>query len=242
MRFDIDALAACDSTNSRLMARAEAGAPSGSVLVSDAQSAGRGRRGRAWISAPGDSLTFSLLWRFPAASTAPAALSLVVGLGLIRALAAIGCPQAKLKWPNDILLAGKKLAGVLVELQPGDIRSAVIGIGLNLRRPQALPAELDEQVADLAGAGHGLTREALLAACLAALAEVFDAYAAAGFAALRAEWEDAHAWQGLALRVSGEEGGQVGRCSGVDDAGALLLETPAGVVSVLAGDVSLRLT
>ena len=242
VRFDIDSVAECDSTNSRLMARAESGAPSGSVLVADRQNAGRGRRGREWLSAAGDSLTFSLLWRFPTTSTAPAALSLAVGVALIRGLAAIDCVDAKLKWPNDVLIDGRKLAGVLVELQPGDIRSAIVGIGINLRRPPHLPEELAPTVADLASAGVAASREALLAAILRALAEVFDRYGVGGFAALRDEWQAAHAWQGRAVKSSGDGPDLVGRCLGVDDGGALLLDTPAGQVSVLAGDVSLRLT
>lgn len=242
VRFDIDALATCDSTNTRLMARAEAGAPSGSVVVTDIQTTGRGRRGRTWISAPGDSLAFSLLWRFPAGSSAPEGLSLAVGLALHQALAGLGLGQAGLKWPNDLLLGERKLAGVLVELQPGDIRSAVIGIGINLRQPANLPADLVDQTADLAAAGFAVRREILLAAVLTALSRILDRYGAGGFAPLRAAWQDAHLWQGRAVRVSGDGSERIGRCLGVDSAGALQLDTADGPVSILAGDVSLRLS
>src|SRR4051812_31746672 len=87
--FQLDAVAECDSTNTQLMPRAEYGAASGSVLIADHQTAGRGRRNRTWISSPEHSLTFSLLWRFPSNSAAPEALSLAVGLGLQRALASL---------------------------------------------------------------------------------------------------------------------------------------------------------
>ncbi|QDX82967.1 biotin--[acetyl-CoA-carboxylase] ligase [Denitratisoma sp. DHT3] len=240
-RLDIDAVAECDSTNTRLLERAQAGAPSGTVLVADKQTAGRGRRGRQWVSAPGDSLTFSLLWRFPPASPAPAALSLAVGLALARGLEALDVREVGLKWPNDLLLRGRKLAGVLVELQAGEVRSAVIGIGLNLR----LPADLPPEVA-AAALGQALplgpqapSRETVLAALLAALVTTLDEYADGGFAALREAWLARHAWQGLPVRISGGEVAE-GRCLGVDEDGALLLASATGPRRILAGDVSLR--
>ncbi|CAB1371063.1 biotin--[acetyl-CoA-carboxylase] ligase [Denitratisoma oestradiolicum] len=237
-RYDIDAVAECDSSNSRLLERAAAGAPSGTVLVAERQTAGRGRRGRSWISAPADSLTFSLLWRFPHQSDAPAALSLAVGLALVRGLEALGARGIGLKWPNDLLIGDSKLAGILVELQAGELRSAVIGIGLNLRRPNGLSedvaaAGLDQALAALP------TREVVLAALLAALAQTLDAYGSSGFASLRNEWQARHAWQGLPVRVSGGEAAE-GLCLGVGDDGALNLDTPQGLRRILAGDVSLR--
>ena len=119
-RFDVDSLAECASTNTELLARAERGAPSGSVLVADRQTAGRGSRGRTWQSSPGASLTFSLLWRFTDGVHGLAGLSLAVGVAVIRALAACGAHGVMLKWPNDILLDEAKLGGILVELQGGE--------------------------------------------------------------------------------------------------------------------------
>ena len=135
-RFAVDALAECDSTNSVLLQRAGQGAPSGSVVVADRQTAGRGSRGRRWESSPGASLTFSLLWRFEGGVHRLAGLSLAVGVALVRALAACGAPGITLKWPNDILLDEAKLGGILVELQGAEGCSlAVIGIGINLAPP-----------------------------------------------------------------------------------------------------------
>lgn len=241
-RFDADAVVECDSTNTRLMARAEAGAPSGSVLVADIQTAGRGRRGRIWHSAPGDSLTFSLLWRFTPQSQAPAALSLAVGLAVAQALETQGGRGIALKWPNDVLLAERKLAGILVELVPGAPKSAVIGIGLNLRQPAGLPDELHGSVAAVDELlGMAPSREALLGAVLKAAAAIFDNYAAAGFAALRPAWEAHHAYAGRIVRLIQEPGiERDGRCVGVDDDGALLLDTAAGRERVISGEVSLR--
>lgn len=139
-RFDVDALDECDSTNSELMRRADRGAPSGTVIVADRQSAGRGRRGRQWLSSPEKSLTFSLLWRFPAKGAGLAGLSLAVGVGLVKGLESLGAAGIRLKWPNDVLFQSSdefaKLAGILIELC-SDRRGmqAIIGIGLNLLPP-----------------------------------------------------------------------------------------------------------
>lgn len=237
-RFDVDAVAECDSTNTRLLARAEAGAPSGAVLVADRQSAGRGRLGRTWHAHPGDSLTFSLLWRFAGESTAPAGLSLAVGLALARGLESLGVTGVGLKWPNDLLLAGRKLGGVLVELQPGQLKSAVIGVGLNLRLPPDLPA--DVVAAALADRPEPPpSREVLLAALLAALLRTLDEYAAGGFAILREDWLRRHAYQRQPVRIGGPAPLE-GLCLGVDADGALLLQTADGLRTVVSGDVSLR--
>ena len=103
-RFDVDALDECDSTNSELLRRAEGGAPSGSVVVADRQSAGRGRRGRNWLSSPESSLTFSLLWRFSGNASTLSGLSLAVGVALAQAMENLGAQGVCLKWPNDVLL------------------------------------------------------------------------------------------------------------------------------------------
>lgn len=239
-RVDIDALPSCESTNSTLMAQAEAGAPSGRVVVADMQTAGRGRRGRHWIASPGDSLTFSLLWRFPPQSPAPAALSLAVGVALARAIEAVSGQAIQLKWPNDLLHDNRKLGGILTELQPGNLRSAVIGIGLNLRLPASLPAEIAEASTALDTLIDLPRRDVVLAACLRHLIEVLDAYAINGFAPLHGEWQAHHAWPGEAVRISGGSETIEGRCHGIDMDGNLLIETPAGLRSVSTGDVSLR--
>lgn len=247
-RFDLDVLAECGSTNTELMARAEAGAGSGTVVAAECQTAGRGRRGRTWVSAPGDSLTFSVLRRF-APGTAPAGLSLAAGVAVARGIEKVGVPRGfptvtggtapvQLKWPNDILREGRKLGGILVELLPGAPHAAVIGIGLNLRLPAGMPDELRDAAAAIpAGTGP----EALLAAILGELQMALDAFAAAGFAALREAWHARHAFQDAPVRLLSDHGGpRDGICRGADADGALLFETAAGVERVLSGEVSLR--
>lgn len=246
-RFDVDALDDCDSTSSELMRRAERGAPSGSVVVADRQSAGRGRRGRNWLSAPEASLTFSVLWRFPGPATRLAGLSLAIGVALVRALEELGARGLGLKWPNDVLLQRgegfAKLAGILIELA-SDRRGtqAVIGIGLNLASPPE--GDLAQPAAGLdAALAVPPERHEVLGAILRHLAVVLDTFAVDGFFRLKSEWQDRHAWQGRSVRLAGEgESGFEGDCVGVDDDGALLIATAAGTERVLAGDVSLRLS
>lgn len=245
-RFDIDALDACDSTSSELMRRADRGAPSGTVIVADEQTAGRGRRGRQWMSSPASSLTFSLLWRFSCPPARLSGLSLAVGVALAQGLSDIGACGVRLKWPNDILLQGDdgacaKLAGVLVELS-SDRRGtqAVIGIGLNLEKPDQ---DLPQAAAGLAQAVRNpdLDRHPVLAAILVALAGVLDRFAVDGFACLKTEWQQWHAWQDQPVQILGEsEQPLVGLCRGVDEAGCLLLETASGIEKIHSGDVSLR--
>lgn len=246
-RFDVEVLDECASTNAELMARATQGAPSGSVVVAQRQTAGRGRMGREWIAAPGDSLTFSLLWRFPAGLSL-SGLSLAVGVAVARALQKVGAgdmqsPEAvtasiRLKWPNDLLLAEKKVGGILIELAAP--QTAVIGIGLNLRLPDAMPPEVREIAAAI---GPGVAADRLLAAVLVELLQVLDTFAGNGFAALREEWLTLNAWSGRQVRVSSPSVAPVeGYFVGIDADGALLLEVGGSVQRILAGDVSLRTT
>ncbi|MBI4743055.1 MAG: biotin--[acetyl-CoA-carboxylase] ligase [Betaproteobacteria bacterium] len=244
-RFDVDALAECGSTSSLLMERATRGAPSGSVLVADRQTAGRGRRGRHWLSSPESGLTFSVLWRFDGDLGRLAGLSLVVGIAVRRALAGCGVPGIKLKWPNDLLLDDGKLGGILVELQSErNSMLAVIGIGLNLELP-ATDAErlpFGQPVAALAQAIFPLPdRHDLLAAILIALAAVLDQFSAAGFTALRSEWQSYNAWQNRPVRLLRDGLVEMeGICRGADVDGALLIGSDTGIERCLSGDLSLR--
>lgn len=252
-RFDVDSLAECESTNTELLARAERGAPSGSVLVADRQTAGRGSRGRTWLASPEASLTFSLLWRFDGGLERMSGLSLAVGLAVVEALEACGASGVKLKWPNDILHDGAKLGGILVELHneprrdaydEGNAAMAVIGIGLNLALPESIvsndgfalpPAALVRAVPTMP------ERHQLFAQLLIALARVLDRFAEHGFSALRAQWQARHAWQDAPVRLLRD--GSIlkdGVCLGADDDGALLVRTEAGIERCLSGDLSIR--
>lgn len=242
--FELEIVNSLDSTNSELLARAAQGAPGGLVLAAEQQSAGRGRRGRAWRSQLGHALTFSLLWRFACGARELAGLSLAVGIALTRALRATGAAEARLKWPNDILLPTGKLVGILIEMQ-GDMlgpSAAVIGIGVNVRGDAAVSAAVDQPVADLeAVTGVAVDRNVLLAALLCELHAVISAFAAGGFAPLRAEWQALHAFQDQPVSLQLPDGSELrGLARGVADDGALLLDTDGVITRHHSGECSLR--
>ena len=242
--FAIDWVAECDSTNTRLVDTTPADDGRIHVLIADRQTAGRGRRGRQWLSWDTASLTFSMLWRFRPGAPAPAGLSLVVGLALARALEDLGVSGVQLKWPNDVLVHGDKLAGILIDLLPSRGRppAAVIGIGLNLHLPADAEIPGQTGVTDLARALEATppARAAILAAILGELHRLLDTYATAGFPALRTAWAQRNAFADLPVRITGESESVHGICAGVDEDGALLLRTETGLRRILAGDVSLR--
>ena len=228
------------STNADLLARA-ATLTGPLLLVARNQTAGRGRAGRSWLSSSEGSLTFSLAWKFDGGPARLTGLPLAVGVALAETLERLGV-QVGLKWPNDVLRDGDKLAGILIETQAaaGGGVWAVIGIGLNLLMPDELEARIGRSVASLPWLAR-MDRDALLAALLDGLAGALDEFDHAGFAAFAARWNLRHAWQGeLVTILDGARVLHEGSAAGVDDAGRLLLDTPTGRIAVLAGDVSLR--
>lgn len=237
------------STNADLLARVPSIAhrAGGATLqgpllrVAERQTAGRGRAGRSWLSAPGASLTFSVAWPFRAPLQRMAGLPLAVGVAIAETLAGLGVP-VQLKWPNDVLKDGAKLAGILVETQtaPDGTIWAVVGCGMNL----LLPDELEAAIGRAAAAAPWLAqmeRNALLAQLLSRLCAVLAEFDDTGFAAFAERWNALQAWRGEPVRLL-DQGAvqQEGLAAGVDDHGRLLLDTPAGRVAVLSGDVSLR--
>ena len=243
-RFSIEVLDRVESTNTLLVARAAHGAVTGCVIAAEWQTHGRGRRGAAWHAAPGATLTFSVLWRFQQGAGFLAGLSLAVGIAVARALAALGVQDAELKWPNDVLWRGRKLAGILIEMQ-GDMlgpSAAIIGIGLNCRLPVALRDRIDQPAVDLeAACGAAPDRNRALALLLFELASVMDAFAQDGFAPLRDEWQRRHVYQRQPVRLALPDGAVVsGIAEGVAEDGALLLTTQAGQRRFHSGEVSLR--
>ena len=238
---DVEVVAQTGSTNADLLARA-AQLARPTLLIAENQSAGRGRAGRSWLSAAGDSLTFSLAWKFAGSPQRLLGLPLAVGVALAEAVAALDVP-VQLKWPNDLLKDGSKLAGILIETQgtAGGGTWAVIGIGLNLQMPDELEQRIGRAVAAAPWLAR-MERDVLMAALLDALAAAMEQFEAAGFGPFRARWNALHAWRGQAVAII-DHGAvlQQGVAVGVDDSGRLLLDTDGGRVAVLAGDVSLRL-
>lgn len=229
-----------DSTNSRLLEQNGAGVL---ACLAEHQQAGRGRRGRGWISPFGANLYLSLSWPFASLPPDFSALGLAAGVAARRALIETGCENIRLKWPNDLYADGAKLGGILLEMRgepPGACR-LVAGIGINVAMPDDAAAGVDQRWTDLARATGGTpSRNALAAALLNHWIAAFAQFERDGFTAFHGEWQAADLLAGSEVEVA--DGREVlrGRARGVAADGALELETPQGLRRVVAGDASLR--
>jgi len=236
-----------ESTSSELMRRAQRRDVHQVALAAEWQTAGRGRRGRAWTAIAGGSLTFSLGWKFEQGAGFMAGLSLAVGVAVVRALEAEGFKDVALKWPNDLIHRYLKVGGILIELN-GDAlgpTTTVIGVGLNVRVPPAARKDIPVPITDLASvAGRKappIDRNRLLAALLAELAAVLHLYAKEGFTPFAIEWQHRHAYQGKAVRLLLPDGAAVtGKVAGVDASGALVLADGPRRARFLSGEITLR--
>jgi BirA family transcriptional regulator, biotin operon repressor / biotin---[acetyl-CoA-carboxylase] ligase len=242
----VEAVWSIPSTNTCLLAREDPPSGTSEVLLAEYQTAGRGRLGRTWLAPPGGAICLSISWTFRDVSRDLGALGLVVGVCVLRALRELGVAQAGLKWPNDLLVGGRKLGGVLIELRAESAGPAcvVIGIGLNV----ALGATLLEQIAatgtvatDLASAGlaapsRNAVAAALVSACVAGLLE----FEGAGLKTFIEEWRAADALCGKPVNVSAGDATTRGFARGIDVHGALVVETPQGLRRFISGDVSVR--
>ena len=240
--FKLEVLNEVASTNTYLMQNKNVA--HATCVAAHVQTSGKGRRGRTWVSQLGASLTFSLLWRFQCGAAALSGLSLAVGVALIRTLHGFGISQAQLKWPNDVLVDGKKLAGILIELQ-GDLEgpsAAVIGVGVNLNLPKNVLDNIDQPAIDLANASDvSVNQDALLGILLKHLADVLSDFEQYGFIGLRDEWLSHHAYENRPVRMLLPNGTDVqGIVKGVADDGILLVETALGLQRFSAGEISLR--
>ncbi len=234
-----------DSTSTRLLELAAAGAASGTCLAAEWQSAGRGRRGRPWVSSVGGSLTFSLLWRFERGAGHLGGLSLAAGVAVARALAECGVERAQVKWPNDVVADLCKLAGVLVETS-GEIQGptlAVVGVGVNYRLSERAMDRIDQPVADVARCSPAMpSRSDLLATVLVHLGRALEDFDRRGFAGARDAWRSLHAYQGRAVRVVPPRDAPFdAQVVDVAPDGALVVATPDGRTLTLASaEITLR--
>ena len=235
-----------DSTNSVLLGRPNTPFGATDVFLAEYQTAGRGRRGRAWLAPPGGSICLSLGWTFREVPQEIGALGLTIGVCALRALKESGVESAMLKWPNDILIEGKKLGGILIELraEAAGPANVVIGIGLNV----ALGAELLQRIGgtgvaavDLASTGvNHPSRNALAAALIDQVVRGLLAFEKEGLRPFIEEWRDADALRGRQIDVHTLEGVARGLARGIDLHGALVLETLHGVKRFVSGDVTVR--
>lgn len=232
---------ATGSTNADLLAQAAGGAPEGTVLVANAQSAGRGRMGRSWVSPPGAALMFSVLLRPVSVSPGKRGwVPLLAGAAVASAVHSVAGLDARLKWPNDVLIGEAKLAGILTE-QSADAIVAGIGINVSTQRAE-LPVETATSLA-VAGAAS-LDRHELLRAVLTEIERRYLTWSAPpgpgdpDASGLRPEYRRLSATLGREVRIEFPGGGAAhGTAADIDPDGRLLVRTPSGPLAVSAGDI-----
>jgi len=229
------------STNDDARAQARSGAPEGSVVLASRQTAGRGRLGRTWAS-PDGGVYLSAILRPTVAPAEVASLALAVALGVVQGLETLGA-RPLLKWPNDVLLGGGKLAGVLLEMsaESDAVEWVIAGVGVNARCPSDAPPQPGAAYLEDVAPGAGLARAA--AAELDGIADAYARWSAEGFSAIRSEYEARFALSGRQVRVSDLTGAvrAEGEVTGIDDDGRLLVRAEDGSVArVVAGEVTLR--
>lgn len=242
-----------DSTNAQA-SRVSQEQGSGYVCLAELQTAGRGRRGRTWVSPFGKNIYLSIVWDFEGGATELEGLSLAVGVVLVEVLQSLGVAELTLKWPNDILWRGRKLAGILLEMtgDPAGSCQVIVGVGVNVTMPSSAAGEIDQPWVDLSSImkfmhavdgnnANILGRNELVAAFLAGLLPLLANYKRDRFAHYRATWEsfNAYAEQRVELRMANTV--VAGIMLGVTESGALRLATESGEQLFFGGEVSLRI-
>jgi BirA family biotin operon repressor/biotin-[acetyl-CoA-carboxylase] ligase len=231
-----------DSTNAALRAES-AQLRSGAVLLAEAQTAGRGRRGRSWASPFAAGFLGSVFWRFERGLADLGGLSLALGIALAEAWREEGV-EVRVKWPNDLWIDGAKLAGLLVEAG-GEFHGpshVVVGLGLNFSLPPTVRAGLDQAVTDLAShMPRPPARNAAVARCLSALQSALREFERDGFTPFVPRWAAVDALRGEDVDVHEAQGTWRGQARGIDDRGRLLVEQGGALRAVDAGEISIRL-
>jgi BirA family biotin operon repressor/biotin-[acetyl-CoA-carboxylase] ligase len=231
-----------DSTNAQAMRLIDDGESLPLLVLAERQTAGRGRRGRKWVSPFAENLYYSLAMRVDGGMRRLEGLSLLVGLAVVKMLQEMGINGAGLKWPNDILVGGRKLAGVLLELtgDPADVCHVVIGIGINVNMRAS--DEVDQSwTSMLLESGGVIDRNQVVARLNKELGAYLSAHRETGFGAFQAEWEANHLWQGRPVTLLAGSSAVEGVVVGIDAVGALRLRVGDQVQSFSGGELSLRL-
>ena len=250
-----DVLFSVDSTNDyvlKLLSQSEKrlAEAKGIVVVAEQQTAGRGRRGRQWFSPFAGSIYLTLGWQFSQGVAAIEGLSLVVGLKVLKAIQQeYGLENLQLKWPNDILYKGEKLAGVLIEMQgdPSDICSLAIGIGVNINLPKVKKNQIDQPWIDLATIVRAekkelQSRNQFLAVLLNNLLPMIENFEQTGFKPYQQEWQLYDAYAGAEVCLHAGKELFIGRACGIDSSGAYGIETESGSQYFNGGEVTLRVS
>ena len=236
----IDIKAATGSTNSDLM-QSEVVSIDGRVILAETQLSGRGRRGRTWISPFARNIALTMGCAVQRSGPDLGGLSLVVGFGVLKALEGLGIEHLALKWPNDILYQGRKLCGVLIEMDHSrQSPEAVIGIGVNHSGAELVRAKVDRGLAELVEAERPPSRNATVAAVITSVREQVALFNAHGFERFRPAWDAKHYFSGREVRVTGAGAAIIGRVLGVSSDGELHLSTSCGEEFLSGGEISMR--
>jgi BirA family biotin operon repressor/biotin-[acetyl-CoA-carboxylase] ligase len=231
-----------DSTNAEALRVIERGQAAPFLVLAERQTAGRGRRGRKWVSPFAENIYYSLVLRIEGGMRQLEGLSLVVGLAVMQALRELGVSGVGLKWPNDVLVGQKKIAGILLELvgDPADVCHVVLGVGINVN--MQMTDEVDQQWTSMRlESGRVFDRNHLVAKLGETLQAYLSRHRVDGFSAIQAEWEQNHLWQGRAVSLIAGVNQIDGEVLGIDSQGALRLKV-GGVEKVFSGgELSLRL-
>lgn len=235
--------ASLDSTNSALQ-RLPLAQQHATAILAEFQSAGRGRRGRQWHSPHGRNLYLSLGWKFKKSLAELGCLSLVLALSVVQSLARAGLKGHRVKWPNDLLLDGRKLCGCLVEVK-GDAKGpcyAVFGVGINVHMPESeVTNEIDQPWTDLHSQLPACSRNDLAALLLEELIKQLVLFTEQGFTPFRDLWAQVDGLNGRIVNVYSGSSSLQGTARGIDDQGALLLDTGTEVLSLHVGEVSVKI-
>ena len=233
------------STNKYLREQAEKSDCSGSVVLAERQTSGRGRRGKTWVSPFAANIYMSILWDFEQGAQALEGLSLAIGVAVRRALIEVGLEDVRLKWPNDIYIGNKKLGGILLEMigDPAGHCSVVIGVGINVSMPASMAVNIDQPWTDCCSESDApIARSRLAALLIDNIFDILNDFESLGFAGYRDEWQEADAFKGLQGTISTPRDSVSGTVIGVDNSGAVQLKLMSGEVkSFIGGELSLRL-
>jgi len=230
-----------DSTNQYLLDRIGT-LQSGDACVAEYQQAGRGRRGRKWFSPFGANLYLSMFWRLEQGPAAAIGLSLVIGIVMAEVLRDLGASQVRVKWPNDLYLQDRKLAGILVELtgKTGDAAQIVIGAGINLAMRKVESDVINQGWINLQEAGIAIDRNTLAARLINELRAALELFEQEGLTPYLSRWEKLDNFINRPVKLIIGDKEIVGISRGIDTQGALLLEQDGAIKAWMGGEISLR--
>lgn len=238
----VEVLGVADSTNEVAMARIRSGDRRHVAIFAEQQTAGRGRRGRSWESPYGANIYLSLVWEFSGGLATIDGLSLAVGVALCEAFERLHIPGIGLKWPNDLVLKGKKLGGILIEVsgEAAGSCAVVVGVGVNVDMRAVQGIGIDQPWTDLCAAGYTGTRNELASVVLDHLVRMLQEFSVSGFSAFAPRWRRFDLIAGRRIEVLVGDARVSGVAAGIDEGGALLVDTGSNVRRFFGGEVSVR--